>query len=134
MWNMKKTKALYEIFLKIMSGKHLYFLQRLSCDLDLWPWEPKINKVLVLTKTNQHVTYESSVISFQDSDRKPFVSPMDGQTDGQTDGWTDRPTDQPTNRPILARQYAPSSSKGGINICFFILTYLVLRSRPLHTF
>jgi len=28
------------------------------CGLDLWPIEPKIIRVLVLTKSNQHVKYE----------------------------------------------------------------------------
>jgi len=33
------------------------------CDLDLQPYEFKINRVLVFTKTNQHVKYDSSVIT-----------------------------------------------------------------------
>jgi len=53
----------------------------------------------VLTKTNQHLKYESSMIKcFQDNERKPFGHrQMDGQTDGQKDKRT------------LAKQYAPSS-------------------------
>ena len=81
-WNMK---ALWLIDLKITSRKH-FFTKVTPCDLDLWPSEPKINRVLVLTIINQYVKYESSVItSFQDNDQKPFGLP--------TDGWTDRPFD-----------------------------------------
>jgi len=55
----------------------------------------------VLTKTNQHVKYESTVKNrFQDNDRKQF---------GQQ---TDRKTDRNTGLPTLAKQYAPSYSKG----------------------
>ena len=41
----------------------------------------KINTGHVLTKTNQHVKYESPVTnSFQDNDRKPFGLPTDQHT------------------------------------------------------
>jgi len=70
-----------------MSRKHLYFfLKSVSCDLDLLLSEPKINRVFDLTKTNQHMKYESSVInSSQDNGRKPFGLPTNGRTDRPTD-------------------------------------------------
>ena len=45
------------------------------CDFTLWSSEPKINKGLVRTNTNQNITYESSVInSNQENERKPFFT------------------------------------------------------------
>ena len=52
----------------------------------------------VLTKTNQHVKYESSVIkSFQDNERKQFGLPTVVRTD----------------RPTLAKQYTPLHRREG---------------------
>jgi len=72
--------------------KTLLFLYKIDpCDFEFWPSEPKIKRVLVLTKINQYGKYNSYVIyCFQDNDRKPFGLPMDGRTDGQTDEPTDR--------------------------------------------
>ena len=55
------------------------------CDLDLKSCESKIYRGHVPTNTNQHVTYDISVInSFKDIDQKPFGL--------QTDGPTNQPT------------------------------------------
>jgi len=43
------------------------------CDLTLWPSESKINRGLVQTKTNQNITYESSVINSSQNEQKPFI-------------------------------------------------------------
>jgi len=77
------------------------------CNLDLWPCEPKINRRLVLTKTN-HTNTKA---------QKPFGLPTDG----------------PRDRPTLAKQYAPFSLKRGIikqfsvwvvhSCCGFILLF-----------
>jgi len=70
MWNMK---ALWKTVPKIMSKNLVNIFYK--CDLDLWPSEPKINKGLVLTKTNQHITYESSMINnSQENEWTPFFT------------------------------------------------------------
>jgi hypothetical protein len=57
--------------------------------------------------TNHYAKYKDFVINtFQDNQRKPCGLPTDRPTDRRTDRQTDRPT--------LAKQYTPSSSKGGI--------------------
>ena len=62
---------------------------------------PKSIVGLVLTKTNQHVKYESPVIN------RTFRIMIGNHL-------VYRPTDQLTYQPTLAKQYAPSSLKGGI--------------------
>jgi len=45
------------------------------CDLDLCPSKPKINRGLDHTKSNQHITCESSMInSSQENEPKPFIT------------------------------------------------------------
>ena len=46
-----------------MRGNHFLFYKSETCDLDIRPCESKSNRGLVLTKTNQHVKYESPVTS-----------------------------------------------------------------------
>ena len=49
-----------------------------SCDLDLKPYESKINRGHVLIKTNQHVKYDSTVTnSSQENEWKPFFYKKD---------------------------------------------------------
>ena len=84
----------------------ILFYKSDPCDLDLSPSEPnRINRGIVLTKTNQHVKYESPVTNnFQDNDWKLFGLPIN----------------PPTNIP-LEKQY---SFKGGkINrLCIIIFS------------
>jgi len=53
-----------------MSGNSLVyqetdFNKNDPCDLDLWPCKLQTNKGHVLTMTNQHVKYESSMINIK---------------------------------------------------------------------
>jgi len=75
------------------------------CDSDLRPSDPNFNRGHLLTKANAHVKYQANrSIRSQVIDRKRTGLPTDTQTDRQTR----RPTDR---HP--AKQYTPSSSKGG---------------------
>ena len=66
------------------------------CDLDLWPRNPKFNRGHLLVKTNHHTKVEDAwAMSSLVIDRTKFVY-------GQTD------------RLKSAKQYTPTSSKGGI--------------------
>jgi hypothetical protein len=68
MWNMK---TLSWILFKIISGNHSDISG--PCDLDLWPSDPKINRVHLLVVTNQYVKYmDFVIITFQDNQQKPF--------------------------------------------------------------
>ena len=76
----------------------------LTFDLDLWPTDLNIDRDYVLIKDYLPTKFEASwakcfwVISCTRLRE------------------TDIPTDRPTYRPTCATQYAPPSSKGGINI------------------
>ena len=74
------------------------------CDLDLWPRNSKINRGHLLVMTSHHTKLEDPwAISSLVIDRTNFFY-----------GPTDRPTYRPTDGPTYAKQYTPSSSKGGI--------------------
>ena len=58
----------------LMGTMFTFFYKSDPCVHDLWPTELTINRGNALTKTNQHVRCESSVIqSFQDNQLKQFV-------------------------------------------------------------
>ena len=88
-------KTLWFIF-EIISGNHFNVGH---CDPDLWPSDPKIYTSYLLIMTNLLLQYEDFMIySFQNNQRKPFGLP----------------NDRPTDRQTIAKQYIPSSSKGGM--------------------
>ena len=76
----------------------------MTFDLDLWPTDLTINRDHLLTKDYLPTKFEAS-----GAKRSGVISCTRLRA-------TDIPTDRPTYRPTCATQYAPPSSKGGINI------------------
>ena len=88
-------KSKWLIVFKKMSGNH--FAIQGHFDLDLSPTDPKLDRGHLLFMFNLHVKYEDFVIhvnGIEDNQHKLFSLP--------------------TDRATLAKQYTPSSSKGGI--------------------
>ena len=86
---------------KKMSGNH--FDIQGHCDLDLYQSNSKIIRGHLLLMTNSCEIWRLCVIWFS-------------RLSTETIWFTDWPTNQPIHRPTLAKQYTPSSSKGGITI------------------
>ena len=99
----------------VMRFKPFYLTaQSLHCDLDLWPFEPKVHRAHAWLMGGLHVKFYEyrwkgeAVMRF-----KPFYLTARLQTDGQTDGQTDR-------RRTGWFQYTPPNFVAGGIIIFFI--------------
>ena len=82
----------------VMRLKPFYLTeQSLHCDLDLWPFDPKVHRAHTWLMGRLHVKFHEDRCEGEAVMRlKPFYLTVrlqtdrrtDGQTDGRTDGWT----------------------------------------------
>ena len=80
----------------VMRLKPFYLTaQSLHCDLDLWPFDPKVHRAHTWLMGRLHVKFHEDRCKGEAFMRlKPFYLTARLQTDGQTDGQTDRRTDR----------------------------------------
>ena len=103
----------------VMRLKPFYLTaQFLHCDLDLWPFDPKVHRAHTWLMGRLHVKFHEDRCKGEAFIRlKPFYLTARLQTDGQTDGQTDRQTDRRTDGRTGWFQYTPPNFvAGGINI------------------
>ena len=100
----------------VMRFKPFYLTaQSLHCDLDLWPFDPKVHRAHAWLMGGLHVKFHEDRWKGEAVMRlKPFYLTARLQTDGQTDGRTDGRTDGQGDSSIPP----PNFVAGGITISF----------------
>ena len=98
---------------KLLNGNNLDI--QVSFDLDLWPSDPRINRVIYwswpIYVPTLKIIYPCILLPSYLSE---IVYSSNRPRDGLTNSWT--------NRMTCAKQYTPSSLKGGIIICVISIT------------
>ena len=115
----------------VMRLKPFYLTaQFLHCDLDLWPFDPKVHRAHTWLMGRLHVKFHEDRCKGEAFIRlKPFYLTARLQADGRTDGQTDRQTDGRTDRRTGWFQYTPpltSLGGGGYNKFNFIVLFMYL--------
>ena len=94
----------------VMRLKFYLTAQSLHCDLDLWPFDPKVHRAHTWLMERLHVKFHEDRCKGEALIRlKPFYLTARLQTDGQTEGQTDRRTDR-----VIPVYPPPNFVAGGI--------------------
>ena len=101
----------------VMRLKPFYLTaQSLHCDLDLWPFDPKVHRAHTWLMGGLHVKFHEDRCKGEAFIRlKPFYLTARLQTDGRTDRQTDRRTDRQTDGQGDSSISPPLTSLRGYN-------------------